>query len=116
MIVPQKIFSVIARLSKVGLDSRPVTLASIQVDNHEKCYQVCDRPLKKFFSRDARLSKKWVSRQSPRDLASIQVDNHEKCYDGMWSSLKKIFSVTLASQTIWVSRQSPRDTRLYSSW
>ena len=25
-----------ARLSKVGLDSRPVTLASIQVDNHEK--------------------------------------------------------------------------------
>ena len=51
----------------------------------------------KFFLRDARLSKKWVSRQSPRDTPSIQVDNHEKCYKYVIVP-SKIFFVTLASK------------------
>ena len=49
MIVPSKIFSVTLCLSKSGsLDSRPVTLASIQVDNHEKCYKYVIVPQKIF--------------------------------------------------------------------
>ena len=63
---PQNIFSVTLASQKVGLDSRPVTLASIEVDNHEKMlnkYVIV--PSKKNFLRDARLSQKWVSTVAP---------------------------------------------------
>ena len=119
-IVPSKNFSPWRSPLKSGsLDSRPVQLASIQVDNHEKSNKyvivpsknfspwrsplktqgldsrpatrtlfkliitkkstrVCDRPLKKIFLRDARLSKNGSLDSRPVTLASIQVDNHEK--------------------------------------
>ena len=110
----KKIFLRDARLSKKWVSRQsPVTLASIEVDNHEKLNKYVIVP-QKFFLRDARLSKVGLDSR-PVTLASIEVDNHEKNQISMWSSSKKFFSVTLACQK-WVSRQSPRDTRLYWSW
>ena len=79
MIVPSKNFSPWRSPLKSGsLDSRPVTLASIQVDNHEKCYKYVIVP-SKIFSVTLASQKSGSLDSRPVTLASIQVDNHEKC-------------------------------------
>ena len=95
---PQKIFLRDARLSKSGsLDSRPVTLASIQVDNHEKMLiGMWSSPQKIFPWRSPPL-KKWVSTVAPWHSPLFKLIITKKCYS-MWSSPQKIFLVTLASQ------------------
>ena len=110
---PQKFFSVTLASQKWVSRQSPVTLASIEVDNHEKKNKYVIVPSKNFSPwRSPLKSGSLDSRPVP--LASIEVDNHEKSNKYVIVP-QKFFSVTLASQK-WVSRQSPRATRLYWSW
>ena len=105
---PQKIFSPWRSPLKSGsLDSRPVPLASIEVDNHEKKWNKYVIVLKKWvFLRDARLSKvgldsrtdsqKWA----PLPLASKKLIITKKCYKSCDRPLKKFFSVTRLSSLL----------------
>ena len=96
---------------KVGsLDSRPVPLRLIQVDNHEN--QSMWSSLK-IFLRDARLSKGSVDSR-PVPLASIEVESTKKSNKYVIVP-QKFFSVTLASQKVGLDSR-PGPTRLYWSW
>ena len=108
---PQKFFSVTLASQKSGsLDSRPVTPASIQVDNHEKWNKYVIVP-QKIFSVTLASQKVGLSTVAPCHSPLFKLIITKNVIS-MWSSLKNFFSWR-SPLSKWVSTVAPWHSPLF---